>query len=142
MFLGEELCGVAALASTREQFVRDVMDGVDAARTFAAQMMLVQSATVDQMPELLKHVGEAYYRWRPRTSPVEDTFEKALANWLTRRAESVGLRNTIQLVRPGERFESSRHLAEGRGVEIVAVHGWVVLRDGNKVYTRANVSVR
>ena len=142
IFLGERLCEIPALALMRDQFLQDVVDDVDAARSFAAQMMLVQSATVEEMPELFKHVGEAYYRWHPRTSTEEDPFEKAVTTWLTRQAEAAGLRNSIQLVRPGERFESSRHLANGRGVEIVAVHGWVVLRDGNKVYTRANVSVK
>jgi hypothetical protein len=142
IFLGDHLSEIPALALLRDQFLQDVIDGVDTARAFAAQMMLVQSATVEKMPELLKYVGEAYYRWHPRTSAEADPFEKALTTWLTRQAETAGLRNSIQLVRPGERFESSRHQANGRGVEIVAVHGWVVLRDGNKVYTRANVSVK
>ena len=142
ILLGEHLCGIPGLATVREQLVNDILNGVDTAKTFAAQMLLVQAADVDEMPELLKLVGEAYYRWRPRTSIDEDPFEKALATWLTRQAENAGLPNSIQLVRPGERFERSRHLANGRGIEVVEVHGWVVLRDGNKVYTRANVSVR
>jgi len=46
------------------------------------------------------------------------------------------------LVHPGQRFDAARHNAASRGVEIVAVHGWVVLREGGKVYTKATVAVR
>lgn len=142
ILLGEELCGDPALEEDRQQFLNEVVEGVGAARALAAQIMLAQAAPMDELPEMLKHVGEAYYRWRPRTTCDIDPMEEALARWLARRVQTVGLRNSIQLVRPGERFDSNRHVASGRGVEIVAVHGWVVLRDGNKVYTRASVSVR
>jgi hypothetical protein len=142
IILGEELCWNPALTAVRQLFLDDVVSGVDAARALAAQLMLVQTATVDQLPELLKNVGEAYYRWRPRTSSADEPMEQALADWLTRHAEAAGLHNSIELVRPGDRFERTRHNAAGRGVEIVSVHGWVVLRGQNKVYTKANVSVR
>jgi hypothetical protein len=52
------------------------------------------------------------------------------------------LHNTIELVHPGERFDATRHNASTRGVEITEVHGWIVLRDNGKVYTKANVTVR
>jgi hypothetical protein len=65
-----------------------------------------------------------------------------LADWLNELTEAAGLPNSIQLVRPGDRFDSNRHVARGRGVKIVAVHGWVVLRDNQRVYTKANVSVQ
>ena len=50
--------------------------------------------------------------------------------------------NTIELVHPGERFDSTRHNASKRGVEITQVLGWIVLRDNGKVYTKASVAVR
>lgn len=142
IFLGDELCKDPRLGSDRRQLLGHIVEGVDGARVFAAQMMLLQAAAVAEVPDLMRHVGEAYYRWRPRTSHNDDPLEKALAAWLTRCAEAAGLRNSIQLVRVGERFDSSRHAANQNqgGVEIVAVHGWVVLRDGNKVYAKARVS--
>lgn len=142
ILLGSELCQNAELHAQRREFLRDVVDGVVAARTLAGQLMLIQSATVDEIPELLNHVGTAYYRWRPRVELSEAPLERALADWLTRRVEAAGLRNSIQLVRPGDRFDSSRHAGLGRGVEVIAVHGWIVLRDNHKVYTKATVSLK
>lgn len=145
VFLGEELCADAELGALRRQLVANVVDGVATARALAGELLLVQTAAKDQVPEIFKHVGEAYYHWRPRLPPgcgEDDPLEKALANWLSRHARIMGLPNSIQLVRPGERFDASRHVSSGRGVEITDVHGWVVLRDNNKVYTKAAVSLR
>lgn len=139
---GEELCQNPELATIRQDLLEEMLSGVGEARALAGQMMLVQSASAEQMPELLKSVGQAYYRWRPRTGAGDEPLERALVSWLTKRAEAVGLRNKIQLVHPGSRFDATRHLAAERGVEIVAVHGWVVLRNNGKVYTKANVSVK
>ena len=50
--------------------------------------------------------------------------------------------NTIELVHPGQRFDSMRHNAAERGVEITQVFGWIVLRDNGKVYTKASVAVK
>jgi hypothetical protein len=91
---------------------------------------------------LLKDLGEAYYRWQPKTSPGNNLFEEALVRFLQRSCESAGIYNSIELVHPGERFDSSRHNAASRGVEIVQVLGWIVLRDNGKVYTKAAVEVR
>lgn len=142
VFLGDHLCTIPEIADVREQLLDDILNGDSSASVFAAQMMLVQAASTNDLPEVLKQVGEAYYQWRPRTDTEEEPFETALAAWLTRQAEAAGLPNSIQLVRLGERFERTRHVANGRGVEVVAVHGWVILRDGGKVYTRASVSVK
>jgi LDH2 family malate/lactate/ureidoglycolate dehydrogenase len=120
----------------------DVLSGNVAARALAGQLLLIQATDTNELPERLGSVGEAYYHWRPRASSAEDPFERSLADFLTRRAESAGLPNSIQLVRPGDRFDNSRHTANSRGIEIVAVHGWIVLRDNQKVYTKASVSLR
>jgi hypothetical protein len=139
---GSELSSNVALASVRKQFLDDVMNGVVPARALAGQLLLLQATPADELPERFRHVGEAYYRWRPRTTVADDLLEQALADWLTKRADEAGLRNSIQLVRPGDRFDSTRHAASTRGVEVIAVHGWVVLRDNTKVYTKASVSVQ
>jgi hypothetical protein len=142
LVLGRELAENPELESVRKELIDDVKSGHDKARTLAGNIMLVQSAPVDQIPKLMRDVGEAYYQWRPRSSSMEEPFEKALASWLTKRASNAGLRNSIELVCPGDRFDSARHLASEPGVQVVAVHGWVVLRDNGKVFTKANVTVR
>lgn len=142
ILLGSELSNNAALSAVRQEFLSDVIGGAAEARALAGQLLLSQTASVEEMPERFRHVGEAYYRWRPRTTTAEDPLEEALANWLTRRADEAGLRNSIQLVRPGDRFDNNRHTAPTRGVEVAAVHGWVVLRDNQKVYTKASVTVQ
>jgi hypothetical protein len=142
IILGPELSGNAKLNTVREQFLSDVVSGVTSARALAGQLLLLQTTPPDELPERFRHVGEAYYRWRPRTTTADDPLEQALADWLTRQADAAGLRNSIQLVRPGDRFDSTRHSATTRGVEVTAVHGWVVLRDGAKVYTKASVTVQ
>lgn len=142
IILGNELSGNAALNAVRQRFLADVVSGVVAARALAGQLLLLQTTPPDELPERFRHVGEAYYRWRPCSSTAEDPLEQALADWLTRCADEAGLRNSIQLVRPGDRFDSTRHSAATRGVEVTAVHGWVVLRDNTKVYTKASVTVQ
>jgi hypothetical protein len=94
------------------------------------------------MPPLLKDMGEAYYRWRPKVRPRPDPMESALVEWLGETLQDAGIANTVALVHPGERFDSSRHTAASRGVEITEVRGWIVLRDNGKVYTKANVAVK
>lgn len=142
ILLGRDLCAQSVLADARRQLLLGVTNGEIAARALAGQLLLVQGATADELPERLRHVGEAYYRWRPRATLADDPFETRLAEWLTRCAENAGFRLSIELVRPGDRFDSTRHVSAGRGVEVVSVHGWLVIRDGHKVYTKANVSVR
>lgn len=140
--LGAELCGPTELAAQRHHLLHDLHAGHAAAQSLAGQLLLLHASSAEELPERLRHVGEAYYRWRPRTNTADDPLESALAAIVTGRAEGAGLRNSIQLVRPGDRFDSSRHVTNGRGLEVVAVHGWIVLRENHKVYTKASVSVR
>lgn len=142
IILGKFLCSDPSLQSTCRRFLDDLICGCVPARALAGQLLLLQATAADELPERFRYVGEAYYRWRPSTAGDSDPFERSLADWLTRRAEGAGLRNSIQLVRPGDRFDSARHSATTRGVEVVAVHGWVVLRDNQKVYTKASVTVQ
>lgn len=140
--LGDELCDDAYLEAPRREFLADVTGGSQAARALAGQLMLIQAAPVEQLPELLRYVGEAFYRWRAGKTADDDPLEHAMVQWLNRLVAAAGLPNSIQRVRRGERFDSSRHSANGRGNEVVAVHGWVVLRDHSRVYTKAGVSVK
>ncbi len=140
--LGGDVASQPALAFQRRQVLTGVLEGNAAACALAGQLLVFQSAPPERLAPLLKDIGEAYYRWQPKTRPGNVPFEESLAGWLQRTCEAAGLRNSIELVHPGERFDATRHNAATRGVEITEVHGWIVLRDNGKVYTKANVAVR
>ncbi len=124
------------------RLLEGVLAGENAAQGLAGQLLVFRSATPERLPQLLKDVGEAYYRWSPKTKPGQNPFEDALAGYLQRTCESAGIYNQIEVVHPGQRFDAARHTAASRGVEIVEVLGWIVLRDNGKVYTKAAVEVR
>jgi hypothetical protein len=126
--LGPDMQGNPALTVYRQQLMHGVLSGEPAACGLAGQ--------------LLKEIGEAFYRWMPRSQPGTSPMEQSLILWLQKRCETVGIANTIEPVHPGERFDASRHNATSRGVEITRVHGWIVLRDNGKVYMKATVDVR
>jgi hypothetical protein len=142
LLLGEAICTDDSLIDERRALLDAVRDHEPAAVGLAARLMLVQSAGADEMPLLLKEIGEAYYRWRPKNADVNDAFENALVAVLDRRIAEVGLRNSIDLVRPGDRYDAARHVTSDRGVEVTAVRGWAVLRDNGKPLTKASVALR
>lgn len=116
--------------------------GNDAARQLVGSLLLLQSSGVDRAPNLLKDVGEAFYRWRPKTIDDYDPLERGLLAAVQQRCETLGLPNVVELVRPGDRFDSARHTSRERGLEVAEVQGWVVLRDQGKVLSRALVILR
>lgn len=140
--LGPELTANGALGVPCQQLLEGVLAGDGPAQGLTGQLLVFRSASPERMPQLLKDLGEAYYRWQPKTSPGNNLFEEALVAFLQRTCENAGIYNSIELVHPGERFDSARHNAASRGVEIVQVLGWIVLRDNGKVYTKAAVEVR
>jgi len=140
--LGPALAADPALAPQRQQLLRGVLEGQAGACALAGQLLVFQSAPPERLPQLLKDIGEAFYRWHPKSTSGTDPMEKALADWLQRTCETAGIYNTIELVHPGERFDSTRHTATSRGVEITEVRGWIVLRDNGRVDTKASVEVR
>ena len=139
--VGPALAANPALAFQRRQLLDGVLEGQAGACALAGQLLVFQSAPVERLPQLLKDIGEAFYRWQPKTSPGTNPMEQTLADWLQRSCETAGIYNTIELVHPGERFDSTRHTATSRGVEITEVRGWIVLRDNGRVYTKAAVDV-
>jgi hypothetical protein len=140
--LGPMLANDPSLVSQRRQFADDVLSDNPGACSLAGQLLVFQSASPEKMPTLLRDIGEAYYRWQPKAAPGNSPLEEALAAWLQRACDNAGISNSIELVHPGERFDSNRHSTSGRGVEITDVFGWIVLRDNGKVYTKAGVAVR
>jgi len=140
--LGPELTSDGALRVPCQQLLEGVLESNGPAQGLAGQLLVFRSASPERLPQLLKDLGEAYYRWQPKTAPGNNLFEEALVAYLRRTCENAGIYNSIELVHPGERFDSGRHNASSRGVEIVQVLGWIVLRDNGKVYTKAAVEVR
>jgi hypothetical protein len=142
ILFGPDIANNQALSTLRDKVLEGLLNGERQATGFVGTILLFQAASSERMPQILKDIGEAYYRWNPRTQLGDDPLRDALITWLHRKCESAGVSNTIVIVRPGDRFESSRHNAKQRGVEITKVGGWVVLRDNGKVYTKANVAVK
>ncbi len=140
--LGGQLASQPALHGVREQFMDELLRGDDGARALAGQLLVFQSSPMERMAQLLRDVGEAYYRWRPKLRPGAAPMEQTLAAWLEAKCDEAGIGNRIELVDPGERFDATRHSASARGVEITEVLGWIVLRDNGRVYTKATVAVR
>ncbi len=140
--LGGELAHNPALNADKNQLLKGVRSGDPGACGLVGSLLLFRSAAADKMPPLLKDIGEAFYRWQPKTSNRPSELEKALVEWLKRACDQAGMANTIELVNPGERFDSLRHNASRPGVEITQVLGWIVLRDNGKVYTKASVAVK
>lgn len=140
--LGPTLAGDRSLDCERRRLARDVLANDPGACALAGQLLVFQASSPQRMPALLKDIGEAYYRWQPKRDGNDNPMETAIAAWLARACGDAGVAVSIALVHPGERFDVSRHVASGRGVEITEVAGWTVLRDNGKVYTKAAVAVR
>ncbi|MDZ7617395.1 MAG: hypothetical protein U1E05_10340 [Patescibacteria group bacterium] len=140
--LGPELASSPDISTERDQFLAELLQGHEGAQALAGQLLVFHSTPMERMPQMLKDVGEAYYRWRPKTRPGAAPMERALATWLEATCDGAGIGNRIELVDPGERFDATRHNAAMRGVEITEVLGWIVLRDNGRVYTKATVAVR
>ena len=140
--LGAQLAEHPGLDFQRQQLLGGLVDGDPGACSLIGQLLVFRSTTSEKRPALLKEIGEAYYRWQPKAAGGSNPMETALVGWLKETMQEAGISNTIELVHPGERFDSTRHTAASRGVEIAEVRGWIVLRDNGKVYTKANVAVR
>jgi hypothetical protein len=142
VMFGQDLAANQSLYQDRNQLLQGLYTNDPAAMTLLGQLLIFRGATSERMPGLLKDIGEAYYRWRPQGSHGPDAFRDELTGWLQRKCEAAGVPNTIQLVRPGDRYDSKRHHSKQRGVEVSEVRGWVVLRDNGKVYTKATVDLK
>ncbi len=140
--LGPELAEHPGLEPQRDRLIDALLAGDANACALIGELLVFRSSPTDKLPPLLKDIGEAYYRWQPKVGPVADPMEGALVEWLVETMQDAGMGNRIEVVHPGERFDSTRHTATGRGVEITEVHGWMVLRDNGRVYTKANVTVK
>jgi hypothetical protein len=142
VIFGETLAGQDELREEREAVIDALHDRDPAACSLAGQLLVFHAATGAQKPQLLKDLGEAFYRWQPNSSQRRNLLERALVAWLESECEQAGIRRKIQIVDPGSRFNATYHRAGERGVEIVQVLGWVILREDGTVYQKALVEVR
>ena len=143
VMLGPGLCEDPHLEHSISWIKKNARSGNLHALALTGQLLVFRCATSDRKPSLLKDVGEAYYRCFPKTRDRNDPLEVALVAWSRQQCEGAGLPNSIELVDLGERFDAARHSSiERGGVEVVEVLGWIVLREGNKVYSKASVQTR
>lgn len=143
VMLGPELSGDPRMNAAMNWLEQSVKNSHEDALCLLGQLLVFRFASTDRKPNLLKDVGEAFYRCFPKTKDTSDPFEDALAGWLRQLCEAAGLVNSIEIVHPGERFDPSKHAPlERGGVEVAKVLGWVVLRDQGRVYSKALVQTR
>jgi hypothetical protein len=143
VMLGPTLCGSPELRPSIQWLKQNVLSGNPQALALVGQLLVFRCATPERKPSLLKDVGEAYYRCFPKTRDVSHPFEDAIVAWSRQICDEAGLPNWVEPVHPGERFDAARHSpVERGGVEVASVLGWVVLRDGGRVYSKALVQTR
>ena len=138
---GAELTCSAEFQPYLKELNRRVLEDDSSVAALAGQLLVFRHALPEAKPQLLKDVGEAYYRSRIDAGDAEHPFERALIRWLQTDCDRAGLPNTIEVVHVGERFDKARHSSTTRGgAEVAEVFGWVVLTEGGRVYTRASVA--
>ena len=142
VMFGPELAANQSLFGDRSALLQGLYTGDAAALTLLGHLLIFRGATPDRMSGLLKDIGEAFFRWRPGAGIGPDAFRDELTGWLQRKCEEADVPNTLELVHPGDRYDSKRHHSKERGVEVDQVRGWVVLRDNGKVYTKASVTLK
>jgi hypothetical protein len=144
--LGQELAADDSCRSVCDELVAAAMRRDCPALGLLGTLMAFHVATADRLSTMLKDLGEAYYAWRPRshTGPAgDDPMESALIRFLVGRCEKQGVRNKIEVVRPGMRFNGEKHRSEsGGGTGVAEVRGWIVTREGGQALHRANVVAR
>ncbi len=126
-----------------EYILRGILERDPICSYFGGVIMMFQSSAPDKMVLLLKDLGEALYRW-VNSLPENDLehFLEIMVRWTQWLCENAGLQNRIELARPGQRFDATRHNSTARGVAVTQVHGWVVLRGNGSVYSKALVDVQ
>jgi len=126
-----------------KKLLQDVLNANNGARIFLGQLLVFRSSAPEKMPQLLRDLGEAYYMWRPMEGSTEDPFEGVIVAWVNETLKEAKIGNYVEAVQPGGRFDSQRHNSGKRsgGVEISEVLGWIVFREGGKVYVKASVDV-
>ncbi len=115
--LGGELAHNPALNADKNQLLKGVLNGDPGACGLVGSLLLFRSAAADKMPPLLKDIGEAFYRWQPKTSNRPSELEKALVEWLHAGLRPGGHGQHDRTGQSGRafRFAAAQFLAAGRG---------------------------
>ncbi len=138
---GAELTESEEFQPYLKELNRRLLEDDASVAALAGQLLVFRHASPEAKPQLLKDVGEAYYRSRIDAGDAEHPFERTLIRWLQTDCDRAGLPNTIEVVHVGERFDKSRHSNTTKGgAEVAEVFGWIVLTEGGRVYTRASVA--
>jgi hypothetical protein len=137
----DELFGDKQENPAFQQLRAATIAGAETATQLAGWILVFRTSPSDRLAAYVKELGEAFYRWRPKKAKEPENAELSFVTWVQDALSAAGLGNRIELVNAGDRFDSTRHNAGQRGIEISEVSGWVVLRDNGKVYTKASVSV-
>jgi hypothetical protein len=140
--LGDALWSDPEIAVDRRLLLEGFLAREPAACALAALLLLFQYSPPARVPPVIKDLGEAFYHWQPQLADGATALEAALANWVVKSCEAIGLGHRVELVRPGSRYDPQRHRSQDRGVEVSRALGWVVLRDDGSVFQKANVAVR
>ena len=139
LIFGEQVGTDPSVGALSGALLTDLRQGDCDAMGLVGLLLVFNSSTSDRKLKMLKDLGEAYYRWNPTGA---ESLRDALITWIHALLEQGGIANRIVVAQIGDRYDMQSHNAKERGVEVTDVHGWVVLRDNGKVYSKANVSVR
>ncbi len=139
---GESLNNDPGSECDRRELLAGLMRGDLAALDLIGRLWIWRASRPESLPPLLKEVGESFYRWSVEAGHQVVALRGALITWLEQTAADAGLRHRIELANVGDRFDRGRHNAPEPGLELTAVHGWVVVRDNGSVYTKALVTAR
>ncbi len=140
--LGRDLAEYPGLDRQRQRLLSGFLQGEPAACALVGQLLVFRSSPAEKMPTLLKDIGEAYYRWNPRTAagptkwktpwspgssgPANRPACPTRSSWSIRASVSIPCGTT----------------PPNGASRITQVFGWIVLRDNGKVYTKASVAVK
>lgn len=129
------------LAAFFEKLMGELSRANPKAIGLTARLMAFRSCNADSAPSVLKEIGEAYYGWKPRSSGGPTAEEDLLTKYLRDQLSNRGIKNSIELVECGDRFDASLHATADRGAEVAVVRGWIVTRDNGKPVIRASVTL-
>lgn len=113
-----------------------------AALGLVGRLLVWRASRPEQLPPQLKEIGEAFYRWSTESGRESAILRTAIISFLERTCADAGLGHRIELAHIGDRFDRLRHQSSEPGLELVEIHGWVVLRENGSVYTKAQVVAR
>jgi hypothetical protein len=138
----DDACDAGQAAADLQRLAAGLAREEEAALGLVGRLLTFRASAAEDLPLLLKEIGEAYYRWSARLEREPVELRDALVRRLTDACVRVGLKHRIELVIPGDRFDRNRHQALAGGWEVTTVCGWVVLRENGSVYTKAGVVAR